>query len=436
MYRWKARESGGGKQKALFGSHPQTSFACVTYDSDGVCYAGGSNSKIYVWKPEPEPDYRTCHATIEGHGKGFICTIRWENGKLFSGGKDGKVLMTDTTSLNVEKTFDFGNPVRAVDCFNDNLVVGLRNGTIYHCDLADKKKAIMHSHNEGEVWGLDVTSSGQVVTSGDDNQVLTWCPNKRERVSCFEVTDRKANSKRGGASTLSLLKDSQCARAVAVCGGDVAVGANDGCVIIKDLSSGADKKTLSDSSEWIEVIHYSPDGKTLGVGSHDNNIYLYDVENDYSLKATLSSHNSFIVCFDWSEDGTYIRSNCGAHELLFFNLTEGEWKHDPSGRSNTTATAWVSNTCKFGWSVEGIFPKGTDGTHVNGVAGSCDGSMIATGDDFGLVNIFRNPCRFGSHPRSYRGHSEHVVRVQFAEGDSRMYSVGGYDQTLMQWKQQ
>lgn len=298
MYKWKARESGGGKQKALFGSHSPTSFACVTYDSDGVCYAGGSNSKLYVWKP----DDRTCHSTIDAHGKGFICTIRWENGKLFSGGKDGKVCMIDTASLTVEKTFDFGNPVRAVDCFNEKLVVGLRNGTIYHCDLGDfdNKQAIMHSHCEGEVWGLDVKYPETVITSGDDNQIISWSVTKRKRADCWEVTDRKANSKRGGASTLSLLKDSQCARAVAFSKDDLAaVGANDGCVIIKHLD-GNDKKTLSDSSEWIEVLRYSPDGKTLAVGSHDNNIYLYDCEDDYSLKATLSSHNSFIVCLDWS----------------------------------------------------------------------------------------------------------------------------------------
>lgn len=59
--------------------------------------------------------------------------------------------------------------------------------------------------------------------------------------------------------------------------------------------------------------------------------------------------------------------------------------------------------------------------------------LFATGDDYGLVCLFRDPCIKGV-PRSYRGHSEHVVRVMFGAGDSYLYSVGGYDQTLMQWK--
>lgn len=60
--------------------------------------------------------------------------------------------------------------------------------------------------------------------------------------------------------------------------------------------------------------------------------------------------------------------------------------------------------------------------------------MLVDGDDWGHVNVFRMPVRMGGIPRSYAGHSEHVVNVMFSADDSYMYSVGGYDQTLMQWK--
>lgn len=71
-------------------------------------------------------------------------------------------------------------------------------------------------------------------------------------------------------------------------------------------------------AEWIEYMSYSPDGKYLGVGSHDNNIYILDVEKDYKQLHVLKGHSSFITAFDWSKDSTYIRSVCGAYELLFF----------------------------------------------------------------------------------------------------------------------
>jgi hypothetical protein len=51
--------------------------------------------------------------------------------------------------------------------------------------------------------------------------------------------------------------------------------------------------------------------------------------------------------------------------------------------------------------------------------------MFLTGDDFGLVNIYRNPVLDGHLPRSFRGHSEHVTNVLFVEQDEYIISAGG-----------
>lgn len=132
----------------------------------------------------------------------------------------------------------------------------------------------------------------------------------------------------------------------------------------------------------------------------------------------LTKHSGAIVALDWSCDSRYIRSNCTGCELLFWSIDEnGCGQQDTNGMSNTTGTAWATMHAKFGWHVDGIFPRGCDATHVNSVDGSNDKCLIATGDDFGLVNIFRNPCRNGSIPLSLRGHAEHVVRVAFSKDD-------------------
>ena len=127
-------------------------------------------------------------------------------------------------------------------------------------------------------------------------------------------------------------------------------------------------------AEWIEAMSYSPCGKMLAVGSHDNNIYLIDTKS-YSEKKVrkLTGHSSFITSLDWSQDSKWIRSNCGAYELLFFNVTQKTGKErDPSGASNTVSTMWTDQTTKLGWSVQGIFPSGCDGSHINTVAMSQD----------------------------------------------------------------
>lgn len=212
------------------------------------------------------------------------------------------------------------------------------------------------------------------------------------------------------------------------------IAGNDGKVSVRAKSDpDTECKLISDSLEWIECMSFSPDNSKLCVGSHDNNCYIYNVDGGaFSLQGKFTKHSSFIVAFDWSCDGSYIRSNCGAHEILYWN--PNNCQQDTSGRSNTTGTEWATATVHFTWSNEAIFPSGTDGTHVNGVARSPDGNTLLVGNDYGLVQLFRDPCRHGAKPRSYRGHSEHVVRVAYNCDGSYAYSVGGYDQTFMIWK--
>ena len=117
---------------------------------------------------------------------------------------------------------------------------------------------------------------------------------------------------------------------------------------------------------------------------------------------------------------------------MFFN---GEtYEQETSGASDTVETVWATSSAKYGWLVSGIFPAATDGTHINHVDFSKDGQHIVTSDDYGLVNVWRNPARKGATPVSLRGHSEHVVRSYFAQDGDRIISIGGYDKTIMQWK--
>lgn len=199
------------------------------------------------------------------------------------------------------------------------------------------------------------------------------------------MNEAKRKAKKNKASTLGSHSESQCARALAVsqeCG-KMAVCANDGSVTIRDLADvGTIVKELRDAEEWIEVAEFSPDGNYLAVGSHDTNIYLYET-GSFGLVGTCTKHNATITCIDWAQDSSYIRSVCNAYELLFFTMPD--CAQDGSGASNTTGTVWASQHCKFGWCVDGIFPRGTDGTHINGVDANGDQSLIAAGDDYGLV---------------------------------------------------
>jgi WD40 repeat protein len=62
------------------------------------------------------------------------------------------------------------------------------------------------------------------------------------------------------------------------------------------------------------------------------------------------------------------------------------------------------------------------------------GSLV-TADDFGKVKLFRYPCvTAGAIHKEYRGHSSHVTNVKFSKDGKYVYSVGGNDRTVIQWK--
>ncbi len=58
------------------------------------------------------------------------------------------------------------------------------------------------------------------------------------------------------------------------------------CELLGDVKNG----------EWIETMVFSPDNHWLAIGSHDNNIYIFDTKTyTANKKLVLKGHSSFIT---------------------------------------------------------------------------------------------------------------------------------------------
>lgn len=64
--------------------------------------------------------------------------------------------------------------------------------------------------------------------------------------------------------------------------------------------------------------------------------------------------------------------------------------------------------------MQGIYPPASMTDDVNAVDRSPDGQVLATGDDFGFVKLFKFPCPVPKAAfTKFNGHSSHVTNVMF-----------------------
>jgi len=424
-----------GKNKGVFGSAgAMCNMTSAAWLPDGTCITGGSNGQVYHWNAG-----RQLQAAHQVHPKGStVHTLAVIKNNILTGGSDNKVFILDL-HFAVQRSEDVPSCPRAIDMHdNGNILVGLRNGSIV--ELAGSRWAeLMHSHFDGEVWGLAVSAASPnlIISAGDDNSVNVWDSRQRKRVGTIQLEAQGSEERKAGAgaSTLATTKPNQQARAVAINPrtGHVAIGHNDGHYTIRasvsDLARVVHKG--HDAKEWIEAIAYSPDGNRLAIGSHDNFIYIYDVAN-YRLLKKLTGHSSFITSLDWSVDGHSLHTVCGAYELLFWDAEAGTQVKD--GATRFKDEQWATWSTKFGWPVGGIFGGVVDLSHVNTVDRSLDKNFVAVGNDWGLVEIFGFPNSEGAKSLAFRAHSEHVTNVKWTYDNTYVFSAGGYDQTVMQWR--
>eukprot|EP01050_Picozoa_sp_SAG11_P012355 SAG11_NODE_1367_length_5098_cov_4.225445_7_plen_299_part_00 len=193
-----------------------------------------------------------------------------------------------------------------------------------------------------------------------------------------------------------------------------------------------------DNEEAIDDVKFSPDGRYVATGSHDNWIDIYLIEDPDEQKwhrtGRCQGHSSFISHLDWDTESECIVANDAAYEVLF-------WRVD--GRQqvvNQRDTKWATWTCTLGFWVMGMWQDGMCGNDINSVCRSNDAAgrgeeFLAAADDNGKVWLFNFPCVIEDAPgHAHKGHASHVAGVTFTNDDRRVLSVGGHDRSLFQWK--
>uniref|UniRef100_A0A452VGQ6 EMAP like 2 n=1 Tax=Ursus maritimus TaxID=29073 RepID=A0A452VGQ6_URSMA len=421
IYFWSLEGGSLSKRQGLFEKHEKPKYVlCVTFLEGGDVVTGDSGGNLYVWgKGQCHPTCLVPHPAVLGAHDGGVfglCALR--DGTLVSGGgRDRRVVLwgSDYSKLQeVEVPEDFG-PVRTVaEGREDMLYVGTTRNSILQGSVHTGFSLLVQGHVE-ELWGLAThPSRAQFVTCGQDKLVHLWSAESHQ-----PLWSRDPARSAGFHPSGSVL----------------AVGTVTGRWLLLDTETHDLVAIHTDGNEQISVVSFSPDGAYLTVGSHDNLVYVYTVDQGgrkVSRLGKCSGHSSFITHLDWAQDSSCFVTNSGDYEILYW---------DPATcKQITSADAvrnveWATATCVLGFGVFGIWSEGADGTDINAVARSHDGKLLASADDFGKVHLFSYPCcqpRALSH--KYGGHSSHVTNVAFLWDDSVALTTGGKDTSVLQWR--
>ncbi|XP_026935684.1 LOW QUALITY PROTEIN: echinoderm microtubule-associated protein-like 2 [Sagmatias obliquidens] len=419
IYFWNLEGGGMSKRQGLFEKHEKPKYVlCVTFLEGGDVVTGDSGGNLYVWG---KGGNRITQALLGVHDGGVfgLCALR--DGTLVSGGgRDRRVILwgSDYSKLQeAEVPEDFG-PVRTIaEGRGDTLYVGTTRNSILQGSVHTGFSLLIQGHVE-ELWGLAThPSRGQFVTCGQDKLVHLWSVESHQPLWSRIIEDPAYSAG---------FHPSGCV---------LAIGTATGRWLLLDTETHDLVAIHTDGNEQISVVSFSPDGAYLAVGSHDNLVYLYTVDQGgrkVSRLGKCSGHSSFITHLDWAQDSSCFVTNSGDYEILYW---------DPATcKQIITADAvrnveWATATCVLGFGVFGIWSEGADGTDINAVARSHDGKLLASADDFGKVHLFSYPCcqpRALSH--KYGGHSSHVTNVAFLWDDSVALTTGGKDTSVLQWR--
>ncbi|XP_013768907.1 echinoderm microtubule-associated protein-like 6 [Pundamilia nyererei] len=352
---------------------------CVASAKDDITYSGALNGDIYVWK-----GLNLIRTVQSAHSAGIFSMYSCEEG-FATGGRDGCIRLWDVdfkpiTKIDLREAEQGykGLSIRSVCWRADRILAGTQDSEIFEVMVRDRDKPllIMQGHSEGELWALDVHPKKPLAVTGSDDRsvsVLVSAP-LRDMTEVVHIKDRK---------------------------------------------------------EVIHEMKFSPDGAYLAVGSNDGLVDIYAVAQRYKKVGECSQSSSFITHLDWTLDSKILQTNDGAGDRFFYRMPLGKLV----SKEEVKGQRWASWSGVLGSEVSGIWPKYSAQTEINAVDANPSAAVLVTGDDLGLVKLFRFPCvRKGAKFKKYIGHSAHVTNVRWSHDLQWVLTTGGADHALFQWR--
>ena len=377
------------KLKEILPFHGLIVTALAFSPTEPVLASGGVDNNVVLWDLKQSKDYQ-----LSGHTRDIRSLAFSNDGRLLaSGGDDLVVKVWDTNYL-----LQLGEMRGHYDS-----VVGLA----FSPD--DQTLATAGSDLTAKFWELNthIDSSPKIIhrfTGEDGPRPATFLSGNR---LVWSASDSVLTSDPESQEIVSTESMGELRSPTAIAGSDdlVAVGLNDGSILLlrpKDLSI---VRTLPGHKTRVYDLAFSPDSLVLASGNHSRELRFWDVETG-ELVATFQEPEAAISSFDWVP---------GRGELVFGDGRGRISRLDPLSGEARLLTSWRAH-------------RGP----VLGIDVSPDGELIASGSSDRTVKIWRTKSS-ELHASPIVGHSAEIEAVRFTP-DGRTLLSSGLDGRLMIWE--
>lgn len=341
-----------------------------------------------------------------------------------------------------DNDFEFLPRAMAYDSHSKTVFVGSKTCQIMSYNMNDGKSEILIDGHDDQVWGLTTCNKEgfehYYITGGYDGVMKLWDCKEKKIVDTYEF-EFEDPTKKKQISTCIWSEDGML----------VAAGSEDGWLYLFTWFENRALELVASyefpvkkgrEPEGVSYLRFNSDDTMLAVAHMDSNLYLFSVDGagkKWNLEPWRpATHRAAPTHIQWSEDGKMIKCLTRDYEVA-------HWTVDADARqlrfyphlTDPDDVAWHGDPLVAGWDVQGCYLAEWDGTDLNDVTLTEDGQILACGDDFGCVRLYKYPaiCNKPEAQRVYLGHSSFVVGVEFCRDNKHLITCGGNDMAIFQW---
>lgn len=416
--------------------HNQTFPCCEVFGGNVV--VGTSDGNLYVFDTEAA----AIKQMIKVHN-GAVYTLRVSaNGKLLlSGGRDSTVRIWDKTfeclkeyPVEMMSKSNHSHIPRAVAMRPDGgaLLIGTQGAEILEVSMKDASLNVGASQIRGHSGALYAIASHPTkenffITAGDDAILRVWDARQRRvhKAMKLGLGARAVAFHPAGAmfavgfGTGKRTKGKQHAKE-----GSFALLVFD---TLKIIHEGQDTTVL------ITAMQFSPDGKFLAIGSEDNAIYTYEIQDNTfcTFRHTLRPHAAPIKSLDFSANSIVLMSVDRADRICYSMIQTGlPIVNTDEVRDET----WVRYTSPITFATQGLWLTQERDHYPTTCAKAASGLLLASANSIGDISVTRFPASERMGFVRPGGHVGRVSGIVWQPGDECFLTIGTDDCLVMQWR--